>query len=176
MKYNTTKLVSLMGALLVVGCMGAPEPGVAGGHTAGLVEVGADTDPLTSVSSDAWRRAPRDCHGRLPADVSFELVREGFVVAIDGLGNPLCVDTVENVQRELEGDGRLSEASDLEDAYLLAIGLAIPGTDIDTGDPSPQPSSEAMDTSPADPADTADIDEGDPSPQPSTQPMAPDET
>lgn len=180
-----TKLVSRAGALLVVagtvlaGCTipvgDAALVGDRGARSTGLVEVHSGIEPLGSVSSDAWQDAPPDCHGRLPIDVRFELVREGLVVALDVAGNPLCVDTIDNVQRELQGSGRVSEASDLEDAYLLAVGLAIPNDDISAGDPTPQPSSEGMNASPADPTDTGEIDKGDPTPQPSTQPMDPDE-
>ena len=178
MTSNTQKLVFALGASLLFGCMGAPQDGDEGAATRGwLVEVESGVEPLQSVDSDTWRTAPTDCHDLLPAEVDFELVRDGVVVALDASGVPICVDTIDNVRTELEGDGRLGESSDLGDAYLLAMGFAIPAMNIASGDPSPQPSCQDIDghaaSSPAAPGDSSGVDRGDPSPQPSTNPHAP---
>lgn len=176
MTNHTKTLVLAFGTSLLFGCMGTPGDGAEGAGINELIEVDSDVAPLRTVDSDGWQAAPTNCHNRLIAVVDFELVRAGVVVALDASGEPVCVDTIDNVRTELERAGRVSESSDLGDAYLLAMGFAIPAMDIASGDPSPQPSCRDVDSSgasPASPGDKSGVDRGDPSPQPSTNPHAP---
>lgn len=151
--FQTTTLFTLL-ALALAGCMGAPDEAASG--RSWLVEVAPGTEPLEPLESDdeSWQDAPT-CDGRLDGSVSFALAGEGLVAAVDSHGHVLCVDSVEEVQDELAEDGRASDAAELGDAYLVAIGLGyVPNAgDIAAGDPSPQPS----------------LPLGDPSPQPSMQ-------
>ena len=135
------------------GCLGAPEQssGVAGG----LVEVAAGTEPLAPLEEEAaWESAP-DCEDRIDGTLQFALAADGRIAALDNEGDVVCVDSVADVQTELADEGRLGDAEDLGDAYLVAIGRGfVPSAeDIAAGDPSPQPS----------------LPYGDPSPQPSMQ-------
>lgn len=149
--FQTTTLFALL-SLALGGCMGSP--GEASGAPSWLVEVSPDTEPLDTVETEEWQGAP-DCENRLGGTVSFAIADDGRVAAVDANGHVVCVDSVEEVQDELAEDGRVSDADDLGDAYLVTIGRGyVPSAeDIVAGDPSPQPS----------------MPYGDPSPQPSMQ-------
>lgn len=149
MRIHLTMLLAAF-ALALGGCVGAPED--AGESQSWLVEVAPGTEPLESVPPSEVVNAP-GCEDRLGSNVTFAIAGEGLVAALDAGGDVVCVDSVEDVQDELEEEGRSADAAALGDAYLVAIGLGyVPSaSDIAAGDPSPQPS----------------MPNGDPSPQPS---------
>lgn len=131
-----------------------------------IVEVPPDTQPLAVFGSSGWQAVEDDCEGKIPEQVEFQIVTSNRLVAVDRSGAPVCTDSVEDVQEELEANGRYEEAQDVWQSYLVTLGLAVPG--IDRGDPSPQPSTlPSMRTTPPDPHDTDGMNAGDPSPQPS---------
>jgi hypothetical protein len=145
----------------IAGCAASPDD--LGGGTSGLIEISPNTAPLGWVHSEEWRSAPAGCEGKLGQDIEFEVASadDGLVAAVADDGDIVCVDSVESVQEELESSGDGERAATLDDAFLLAAGLALPNMDgIAAGDPTPQPSIE--------PASSMESD--DPSPQPSTQP------
>jgi len=141
-----------------------------GGAGTGLIEVTPGTQPLVSFDSGAWVEVTAECEDQLPSEVEFQIAADGRVVALNMLGEPVCTDTVEDVRDELAELGRAEEASSLAAAYLVTIGLALPGEGWDGADPSPQPSSQPdmpgtgmrLGSAPAD-----EVEEADPSPQPS---------
>jgi len=136
------------------------------GESSAIIEVPPDTQPLAVFASSDWEEVDDDCEGKIPERVEFQIVTSNRLVAVDDSGMPVCSDSVEDVQEELQATGRYDEAQDVWQSYLVALGLAVPG--IANGDPSPQPSTlPSMRTNPGDPHDTEGMNAGDPSPQPS---------
>ena len=171
---NLNKLIGVLAvASLASGCMGSLGDGDASSE---LIEVAPGTEPLRSFDSDTWMLVASTCEDHLPRVVEFRIAHSGVVVALDVDGIPVCSDSVEDVQDELVANGRLDESEELGQSYLVAVGGGVPGG-ISSGDPTPQPSIEAIDarerasaghsgtgtgSAPGD-----DMDKGDPSPQPS---------
>lgn len=160
--------------------------GLGSGCAADLAETGAaagagdllerDNTLPSDLVPGSLAEAPAGCEGRIPSldAVSFHLASAefGLVAALNDGGEVVCVDTVEAVQSELAASGYEDEAEDLGYRFeRTAIELALAGWD--TGDPSPQPSVEEVDSIrqrlTARSASEG-IENGDPSPQPSNQP------
>jgi len=151
---------------LSITCLSACGMPTGDGESHSLVEVPPDTRPLAVFPSAEWEAVEDDCEGKIPEQVEFQIVTTNRLVAVDQSGMPVCTDSVEDVQEELEATGRYDEAQDVWQSYLVTLGLAAPG--IDAGDPSPQPSVlPSMRTTPGGPRDAEGANAGDPSPQPS---------
>ncbi len=166
-----TRIIGLSGAIVALtACMGTEEAAYSAGT--GLVEVEPGTQPLLAFDSATSMGVSEACGDRIPGEVEFQIASDGRVVALNLEGVPVCADSVENVQEELANLGRVEEADSLGAAYLVTLGLAIPGEGWDRGDPSPQPSSQPDGPRPESgmrigsaPGD--EVEEADPSPQPS---------
>lgn len=172
MRKNLTALTFLLAGALASGCVGSPSDQATAN---GLFELPRDVELLGSIEAEHWEAVPAGCEDRLENTVTFEVALDanGLLVAVDDEGEPVCTDTLEAIQAELEDEGREEEADDLEAAFALTIGAAPEQheqVDFDpaSDDPSPQPSDpshsmqEEMPGQGDDPAEP-----GDPSPQPS---------
>ncbi len=117
---RTIHLLALLVAASLVGCV---SPTSFSGSQRGLTELDPSTEPLERIGGDEWTMAPQDCQGRLsdPAELTFRMasVDEHLVAAVDEDGVVVCVDTVEDVQDELEVRGESARAAELGDQFLL---------------------------------------------------------
>lgn len=137
-------LAAALSMLTLVGCAG--DPAVTG---EGAPLLGPDITPLPTAAPEAIDMAP-DCAGRL-GDVSasnfrFEVasLSAGLVAVVDGAGSVVCVDSVTDVQSDLDASGQSDTADAVVAGFLAAVhesdgrdarfaGRALPG------DPEPQP-------------------------------------
>jgi len=148
MKTNRRLLPAIVAlALALVGCAG--DPAVVTGHGSPLF--GPDYPALPAAEPGVLDMPTPDCSGRLAASmaVSFEVasLQAGLVAVVDGGGHVICVDTVSNVQTDLDASGQSAEATAVVDGFLAAMhrtenrdarfaGRVLPG------DPEPQPNSQ----------------------------------
>ncbi len=137
-------IFAALAAASLMGCAG--DPAVTG---EGSPLLGPDALPLPMAATDMLDMAP-DCAGRL-GDVSasnyrFEVasLSAGLVAVVDAAGGVVCVDTVSDVQSDLDASGQSAEADTLVAGFQAAAheadgrdarfaGRALPG------DPEPQP-------------------------------------
>lgn len=137
-------LVGLLAAL--TGCAG--DPAIYG---EGAPLLGPEVVPLPIAATDRIDMAP-DCAGRIgnvgATHISFEVasLSAGLVVVVDSGGSVICVDSVGDVQSDLNASGQTEEADAVVAGFLAAVhasdgrdarfaGRALPG------DPEPQPNS-----------------------------------
>lgn len=141
-------------ALSAVGCSG--DPAVVAGEGSPLY---ADVAPLP-LAMTAALDAP-DCAGLLGdgSELRFEVasLQAGLVAAVDGSGAVVCVDTVSDVQSDLDAAGAGDTAAELVAGFSAAVHAADarsamsffggtrhdpepqPNTRPVLGDPEPQP-------------------------------------
>lgn len=106
--------------------------------TSGLLE----EEPLGRVDLNDVESASSGCEGMLANASDFALLGEtGLVVALDGSGAPVCFDTVEAVNDELDDTGRAADAAVLSARYentMTARRHSIQRLQFG-GDPNPEP-------------------------------------
>jgi hypothetical protein len=132
-------------SLGVVGCAGDPAVGGEGSPLLGPAAI-----PLPEAPSGALDMAPPDCAGRLTnvgaSHLRFTVasLSAGLVAVVDGSGSVICVDSVSDVQSDLDSTGQTDEAAAVVAGFTAAAhqadgrdarfsGRALPG------DPEPQP-------------------------------------
>lgn len=132
-----SSLIAFMtAALAVVGCSGGSEPAVA---SSALVSDSLDQVGLSDVSN-----AASSCEGLLDGVTDFAVLGEtGLLVGLDAVGDPVCIDTVEAIETELDEEGRDSSSLDYRyEATMSSRGrTSTPLTrrDLVSGDPNPEP-------------------------------------
>lgn len=155
------RIIGVLGAVAIVGCVGDPVDGT----RSGLLALQAAPTALETIETTRWELAPAGCEDQLgTSELTFAVAygAHGLVAAINREGDVVCVDSLAAVQSELEAQGRSEEARQLAGDYVDAT-TAVETEDL-RHDPTPQPSDQA---DPGEPGDDHGIDNGDPSPQPS---------
>ena len=122
---------------LVGGCVAAPSA------SSESTLVLGDVEPLATLAEADWQAAPLDCAGLTGASVSFRVasLEGGLVACVDAAGEIICVDSVEAVSSELDGEGRQDAAEEVAAGFGAAVhaedvAQSVPGM---TSDPEPQP-------------------------------------
>lgn len=146
MRTKITSAILLLGAfhaLVAVGCAGS-----VGNAEAALLE----SEALEQVDLSDVASASSSCEGLLGSVTSFAVLGEtGLIVGVDDIGCPVCIDTVEAVQSELNLCGRRDDAGTLESRYLETVHLRearseqITRPTWDHGDPDPEPNAPTPD-------------------------------
>jgi len=135
-------------SLVVLGCAGDP---AIGGEGAPLLA--PNVAPLPTAAVDSFSMAP-DCAGRLSnvmaSHFHFEVasLNAGLVAVVDGAGSVVCVDSVTDVQSDLDSSGQNVEADAVVAGFFAAVSQAdaspasrVHGS-VYAGDPEPQPNSQ----------------------------------
>lgn len=149
---NTSKKnlshLALLTLLALGGCAGDP---AISGEGAPLFD--ADIAALPTTAASMLDEAP-DCEGRLgnihASNLRFEVasLTAGLVAVVDGMGSVVCVDSVTDVQSDLDSSGQSAEADAVAAGFLAAVHQA-DGRDARfsgralAGDPEPQPNMRA---------------------------------
>jgi hypothetical protein len=147
MKTNRSYLAVVAALALAVGC--ASDPAVVTGHGSPLF--GPNFPALPMAASSVLEMPSPDCAGRLTttATLNFEVasLQAGLVAVVDGGGNVVCVDTVSDVQSDLNASGQSAEAAAVVDGFIAAMrqsdarAARFSGRALH-GDPEPQPNSQ----------------------------------
>jgi len=144
-------VVALIGlALTLAGCAGDP---VVTAQGSGLL-YGQSVAPLPQVAVDTLGMAP-DCAGRIgnvsATNLRFEVasLNAGLVAVLDGSGGIICVDSVSDVQSDLDSSGQSAEADAVVAGFFAAVQQADghPSASrfrggVYGGDPEPQPNTQ----------------------------------
>lgn len=84
----------------------------------------AEEPPLTQVGLADVESATSSCEGLLDDVIDFAVLGEtGLVVGLDGIGDAVCIDTVEAVNAELGDEGRVGDAIALSSRYEVTMAL-----------------------------------------------------
>jgi len=105
----------------LVGCAGDPAVSSEGGPL-----LGPSVAPLPTAAVELLSMAP-DCAGRLSnilaSNLHFEVasLNAGLVAAVDGAGSVVCVDSVSDVQSDLDSSGQSVEADAVVAGFFAAV-------------------------------------------------------